>query len=200
MPQNSPSQRRRKSQTPSPTANGPTRSNPLARRPGQRPSEAQPAPAHSQHRSQTSPPSRTRRKPPVRRRRRFHLPPLLAVLIALVLLPPLLALGINFWMFLTTTGNMATPEELTDQNADCIVVLGAGIEPDGTPSPILARPNRSSSAAGKMPPKAKSQPCATICLTQVSLPWPSSPIPMASTLLPVSATFRISTMSRTRSL
>lgn len=138
MPQNSPSQRRRKSQTPSPAANGPTRSNPLARRPGQRPSEAQPAPAHSQHRSQTSPPSRTRRKPPVRRHRRFHLPPLLAVLIALVLLPPLLALGINFWMFLTTTGNMTTPEELADQNADCIVVLGAGIEPDGTPSPILA--------------------------------------------------------------
>lgn len=143
-------------------ASGQARPNPLSRLPGQTAAdtqrarrEQQPAsvqaprerranprpqqqrsrqPLQTQQRSSRS--AREERPAPRKRRKRFQLP--LALKILVILLPPVLVLGINFWMFLTTTGNMATPEELADAQADCIVVLGAGIEPDGTPSPILA--------------------------------------------------------------
>lgn len=148
-------------QTPS---SGQARPNPLSRLPGQsaanaqRPRQQQQAapaqtprdprasqraqqrrrrqPLQTQQRSSRS--TREERPAPRKRRKRFQLPLALKILIIVILLPPVLVLGINFWMFLTTTGNMATPEELADAQADCIVVLGAGIEPDGTPSPILA--------------------------------------------------------------
>lgn len=72
------------------------------------------------------------------RKRRRRVPLLLKIILVLILLPPLTAIAINLFMFLTTNGDMYTPDELADANADCIVVLGAGIEADGTPSPVLA--------------------------------------------------------------
>lgn len=79
------------------------------------------------------------RSTPVRRRKRKRRFPLgLKIIIGIILLPPLACVLVNLFMLMTTTGNMATPDELADADADCIVVLGAGIEPDGTPSPILA--------------------------------------------------------------
>ncbi|MEE0434896.1 MAG: YdcF family protein [Peptococcaceae bacterium] len=87
----------------------------------------------------------TQSKPPIRRqpaprhrRRRRRIPFLLKLIIVLLLLPPLMAVAINLIMFVTTTGNMQTTDELAGADADCIVVLGAGIEADGSPSPILA--------------------------------------------------------------
>ena len=77
--------------------------------------------------------------PPRRRKKsRRHIPRWLKLLIAIILLPPVCCVLVNLFILATTTGNMATPDELADADADCIVVLGAGIEPDGTPSPILA--------------------------------------------------------------
>lgn len=88
--------------------------------------------------AQSQPPIRRQQPPRHRRKRRRRVPFLLKLLIVLILLPPLTAVAINLLMFATTTGNMQTIDELADANADCIIVLGAGIEADGSPSPILA--------------------------------------------------------------
>lgn len=58
-------------------------------------------------------------------------------LLFLVLLIPLVTLLINLFVCITTVGNISTEDELLDTNCDFIVVLGAGIEEDGSPSPIL---------------------------------------------------------------
>lgn len=74
-----------------------------------------------------------------RKKRRGHgVVRLIKLLIALILLVPISAIAINLFMYATTTNNMWYPRELAGTNADYIVVLGAGIEPDGTPSPVLA--------------------------------------------------------------
>ena len=84
-------------------------------------------------------PRRPRPSAPRRRqKKKRRLPLWLKLVVALLLLPPLAAIAINLLMIATTSSNMHTPEELADAHADCIVVLGAGIQPDGTPSPILA--------------------------------------------------------------
>lgn len=93
--------------------------------------------------AQNRPPAQRRRPPErgqtVRRKKEQRRVPLLAkLLLTLILLPPLACLLINAFVIATTNGNLKTVEELSDTQADDIVVLGAGIQPDGTPSPILA--------------------------------------------------------------
>lgn len=73
-----------------------------------------------------------------RRRKRRRVPLLIKALLLLIFLPPLACVLINAFVLATTTGAMKTVDELAGAGADDIVVLGAGIEPDGTPSPILA--------------------------------------------------------------
>ena len=110
---------------------------PAGRRPVQTPRRR---PANTSHtRSATAPSGAKKSAPPRRRKKsRRHIPRWLKLLIAIILLPPVCCVLVNLFILATTTGNMATPDELADADADCIVVLGAGIEPDGTPSPILA--------------------------------------------------------------
>ena len=110
---------------------------PAGRRPVQTPRRR---PANKSHTRSATAPSGVKKSAPPRRRKksRRHIPRWLKLLIAIILLPPVCCVLVNLFILATTTGNMATPEELADTDADCIVVLGAGIEPDGTPSPILA--------------------------------------------------------------
>lgn len=55
----------------------------------------------------------------------------------LILLLPTTAFFINAGMCLSTLNDMKTADDLMDAHVDYIMVLGAGIEADGTPSPIL---------------------------------------------------------------
>lgn len=49
----------------------------------------------------------------------------------------LFIVGANLIVILTTAGRMLTVQEATDKDVDCIIVLGAGVRPDGTPSLML---------------------------------------------------------------
>ena len=50
----------------------------------------------------------------------------------------LLVIIMNLYMFLTTFSDIISVEEAEElENVDCIIVLGAGVRPDGTPSPML---------------------------------------------------------------
>lgn len=50
----------------------------------------------------------------------------------------LLVIIMNLYMFLTTFSDIMSVEEAEElENVDCIIVLGAGVRPDGTPSPML---------------------------------------------------------------
>lgn len=110
---------------------------PAGRRPVQTPRRR---PANTSHTRSAAAPSDVKKSAPPRRRKksRRRIPRWLKLLIAIILLPPVCCVLVNLFILATTTGNMATPDELAGADADCIVVLGAGIEPDGTPSPILA--------------------------------------------------------------
>lgn len=57
-----------------------------------------------------------------------------AVLVAAVLVVG----GINIWVLQTTKNNIHTVQEMSDFQADAIVVLGASVRPDGSLSQILA--------------------------------------------------------------
>lgn len=46
--------------------------------------------------------------------------------------------GTNIWVLQTTKNNIHTVQEMTDFQADAIVVLGASVRPDGSLSQILA--------------------------------------------------------------
>lgn len=59
------------------------------------------------------------------------------VCLILVLIIPLTAFTINAIMCLSTLNDLKTPSALEGTQTDYIMVLGAGIEPDGSPSPIL---------------------------------------------------------------
>ena len=59
------------------------------------------------------------------------------VLTALTLLGLLVLFGINTYMIRVTRESIITEEEAASLNADCILVLGAGVHPDGTPSNML---------------------------------------------------------------
>lgn len=54
-----------------------------------------------------------------------------------VLAAVLLVAGSNAAMVLGTRGDLHEPDELVDYEADAIVVLGAMVHPDGTPSDVL---------------------------------------------------------------
>lgn len=71
-------------------------------------------------------PSDVKKSAPPRRRKksRRRIPRWLKLLIAIILLPPVCCVLVNLFILATTTGNMATPDELADADADCIVVLG----------------------------------------------------------------------------
>ncbi len=43
----------------------------------------------------------------------------------------------NGWVVLSTRGRIVSPQEAEEWDADCILVLGAGVRPDGTPSAML---------------------------------------------------------------
>lgn len=49
----------------------------------------------------------------------------------------LLILGINLYMKMKVSDNIVTVEEAADIDADCIIVLGAGVRADGNPSWML---------------------------------------------------------------
>lgn len=60
------------------------------------------------------------------------------VVFALLAVAVLLVLGINQAVVATTAGDIVSAEEAIGRPSDCILVLGASVMPDGTPSPILA--------------------------------------------------------------
>lgn len=57
--------------------------------------------------------------------------------IAVLCLLLLVGLGPNAVMLLHARSRILTPEELEPGDWDCILVLGAGLQPDGSPSPML---------------------------------------------------------------
>jgi len=48
------------------------------------------------------------------------------------------AVGINGWMILSTRDKILSSDLSAAQGADCVLVLGAGVRPDGSPSDMLA--------------------------------------------------------------
>jgi vancomycin permeability regulator SanA len=62
----------------------------------------------------------------------------LLVLVILGLLGLGLALGISVYVVKTTEDAILTQEDTPPQDLDCILVLGCGIHPDGSPTPMLA--------------------------------------------------------------
>ena len=71
-------------------------------------------------------------KPRSKKRRILHVCfRLLLLLIVLVLVP-------NFLVKLSSKTLIVSPEEAAEASADCVLVLGAGLQPDGSPSPMLS--------------------------------------------------------------
>ncbi|MFQ9515411.1 MAG: vancomycin high temperature exclusion protein [Eubacterium sp.] len=58
-------------------------------------------------------------------------------LIVLGIIMALTVLGINLYMKHSVAKNIITIEEASDKDADCIIVLGAGVRTDGNPSWML---------------------------------------------------------------
>lgn len=59
------------------------------------------------------------------------------ILIILVAVVTLAVLGINLYMKQSVSNNIITVDEAADKEADCIMVLGAGVRADGNPSWML---------------------------------------------------------------
>ena len=59
---------------------------------------------------------------------------LLKLCILVILAASILALSLNFYVIMSTEGSI---NNTTDRKYSCILVLGAGIRPDGTPSHML---------------------------------------------------------------
>ena len=62
----------------------------------------------------------------------------LLVLVILGLIGLGLALGISAYVVKTTEDAILTQEDTPPQDLDCILVLGCGIRPDGSPTPMLS--------------------------------------------------------------
>lgn len=62
---------------------------------------------------------------------------LIIVLVGIVLAAGLVVLGINLYVKNSVSDRIITAEQAKNLNADCIIVLGAGLKPDGTPSLML---------------------------------------------------------------
>lgn len=63
---------------------------------------------------------------------------LVAVLVLLALLGATIVTGINLYVVHSTRDRILTAEQAAEIAADCILVLGAGLRGDGSPSTILA--------------------------------------------------------------
>ena len=61
----------------------------------------------------------------------------LKILIVLLCLALLLGLGPNALILLQTRDRILAPEDVPGEDWDCILVLGAGVQPDGSPSLML---------------------------------------------------------------
>ena len=62
---------------------------------------------------------------------------ILIALLAAVLLIGLCVLGVNVFVKSSVSDKILTVEKAKDMNADCIIVLGAGLRPDGKPTWML---------------------------------------------------------------
>ena len=62
---------------------------------------------------------------------------ILIALLAAVLLIGLCVLGVNVFVKSSVSDKIVTVEKAKDMNADCIIVLGAGLRPDGKPTWML---------------------------------------------------------------
>lgn len=60
-----------------------------------------------------------------------------AVLVTLGILGGIFAAAVNGYVVKSTEGKIIAEEEAAELNADCILVLGAGVHPDGSPSNML---------------------------------------------------------------
>lgn len=56
---------------------------------------------------------------------------------ALCLITGVFGIGVNWYMSASVADRILSPEDAATLNADCILVLGAGLRKDGSPSPIL---------------------------------------------------------------
>lgn len=59
-------------------------------------------------------------------------------LLCLAVLGAALALGISAYMTATTRDRILSPEDAPPEGLDCVLVLGCGVRPDGSPTPMLA--------------------------------------------------------------
>ena len=62
---------------------------------------------------------------------------LTVIALALCLLGGIFGIGVNWHMSASVSDRILTPEDAAAIDADCILVLGAGLRKDGSPSPIL---------------------------------------------------------------
>ena len=62
---------------------------------------------------------------------------ILLVLVGIVLVVSLFVLGVNIFLKSSVSDKIITVEKAKDLNADCIIVLGAGLRPDGNPTWML---------------------------------------------------------------
>ena len=62
---------------------------------------------------------------------------ILLVLVGIVLVVSLCVLGINLYVKSSVSDRIVTVQKAKDLNADCIIVLGAGLRPDGNPTWML---------------------------------------------------------------
>ena len=62
---------------------------------------------------------------------------ILLVLVGIVLVVSLCVLGVNIFVKSSVSDKIVTVEKAKDLNADCIIVLGAGLRPDGNPTWML---------------------------------------------------------------
>ena len=63
---------------------------------------------------------------------------IMLILVAVEIFFAILVFGINGYVVLSAKGNILSPESASQlENVDCILVLGCGVRPDGTPSDML---------------------------------------------------------------
>ena len=66
-----------------------------------------------------------------------HIKKIIIAIVAIMVIAGLFVLGINLYVKNSVSDKIVTVEKAKDLNADCIVVLGAGLKPDGSPSWML---------------------------------------------------------------
>ncbi len=71
------------------------------------------------------------------RYRRRRIGTFFTVVITLVVLAVLFVLAVNAWMYFSTKNDIYAVDALPDGDYDCILILGAGVHSDGSPSNML---------------------------------------------------------------